>query len=372
MVSVYDRQILRKKKLFDINDYSEEFQDLADKIVEIIGDYRIEDSIGIDKKRVLQWVSQFEEVDRRFLLEELLHILPTSYITKNDAIALIEDSIEQFSKELSYPSAVEFIANTFFLSCQAKEKSQTILLELLSVTLMNKYNCSLNVCDANNAKQIFYIDDVLATGGTLFRDLCTETDKRITENKLDASNIISLFFICHHWGMKNVFSRLKRKYGDSIEGKVKIWYDALIENDPYCYNFTDNSCLNFIYPMKSDKGQQFLDNIGKYGLKQDNWYNEQHAFRSKQFPEGKDVFRSEENRNRYENILLEKGIEIMDRVQKMNNNTRPLGYTMPSYKTLGTGTHMFTWRNISNTCPLVYWWSVNGWFPLFEPKNRGR
>jgi hypothetical protein len=70
--------------------------------------------------------------------------------------------------------------------------------------------------------------------------------------------------------------------------------------------------------------------------------------------------------------LLKKGIEIINSINNISaEGLRPLGMTNPSYKTLGTGTHFFTWRNISNTCPLVFWWETNGWHPLFPVKNRG-
>ena len=66
---------------------------------------------------------------------------------------------------------------------------------------------------------------------------------------------------------------------------------------------------------------------------------------------------------------------MLQKVKKENPDPRkrPLGDTVKSHKTLGTGTLFFTWRNISNTCPIVFWWDVFGhnWTPLFSLKNRG-
>ena len=58
---------------------------------------------------------------------------------------------------------------------------------------------------------------------------------------------------------------------------------------------------------------------------------------------------------------------------EVSTNLRPLGLINPQYKIFGLGTHYFTWRNIPNNAPLVYWWEVPGhkWKPLFPVANRG-
>ena len=83
---------------------------------------------------------------------------------------------------------------------------------------------------------------------------------------------------------------------------------------------------------------------------------------------------SSENRTIYENIVLQKGLSIIDMIQgEVKPNLRPLGLINPSYKTFGLGTHFFTWRNIPNNSPLVFWWQVQGHNlqPLFPVANRG-
>lgn len=92
-------------------------------------------------------------------------------------------------------------------------------------------------------------------------------------------------------------------------------------------------------------------------------------------PSQEAFFSSKENRNRLEQIFLDKGIEIINKIQDetTKHKHRPLGKTYPSYKTFGTGTLFFTWRNISNTCPIVLWWnnSAHNWQGLFPLYNRG-
>ena len=121
--------------------------------------------------------------------------------------------------------------------------------------------------------------------------------------------------------------------------------------------------------MESDEGNAFLEFIEDAFERDYEMKNAHLAFRNPEYPKEEKFFSSEENRIRYENILLKKGIDIINDTDNLNVNTRPLGLTPPSHKTLGTGSHFFSWRNISNTSPLVFWWETNGWVPLFPRKH---
>lgn len=103
--------------------------------------------------------------------------------------------------------------------------------------------------------------------------------------------------------------------------------------------------------------------------------NDLPVFRPKNLPLKETFFSSPENRIKLENLFIQKGIELLSKVKSdsPDKRKRPLGDSIRSHKTLGTGTLFFTWRNISNTCPLVFWWDVSGheWIPLFCLKNRG-
>lgn len=85
-----------------------------------------------------------------------------------------------------------------------------------------------------------------------------------------------------------------------------------------------------------------------------------YAYREDNQPINETFFSSPENRIKYENIILEKGIELIEKIEqpKEITNIRPLGFVYPNYKTFGLGTHFFTWRNIPNNTPLVFWWEV--------------
>lgn len=79
-----------------------------------------------------------------------------------------------------------------------------------------------------------------------------------------------------------------------------------------------------------------------------------------------EFFTSAENRVKLENIFLSKGIEILKRANVHKYNIRPLGFALPASKTFGFGALFFTWRNIPNNTPLVFWYRGGGFEPLFE------
>lgn len=97
----------------------------------------------------------------------------------------------------------------------------------------------------------------------------------------------------------------------------------------------------------------------------------EYAMRNAKMPVKETFFSSPENRIRFENVILIKGIEILGKVSVLKENQRPLGNINPSFQTFGTGTLFFTWRNVSNTSPIVFWWESKYWHSLFPLINRG-
>lgn len=116
----------------------------------------------------------------------------------------------------------------------------------------------------------------------------------------------------------------------------------------------------------SQSAREYFD-----ALQADEKYSK-YGFRNENVPSQEDFFSSKENRIKYENILVNKGIELLSATSYVGDYTRPLGLVNPKYKTLGMGTHFFTWRNVPNNCPIVFWWEVSGcsWIPLFTKKMK--
>ncbi|MDQ3109751.1 MAG: hypothetical protein M3R17_07630 [Bacteroidota bacterium] len=156
-----------------------------------------------------------------------------------------------------------------------------------------------------------------------------------------------------------------KTFGDAIKSKIDFARHSEIQNHPA---FT-NQKFNNLYPQlpQANEVNVYLGNLQaeKYGDK---------AFRGINKPSVESFFSSSANRIRFENIMLHKGLQIIENIQtRPSPGLRPLGFTSPSHKILGLGTLFFTWRNIPNNCPLAFWWRVpshsfQGLFPL---KGRG-
>jgi hypothetical protein len=345
---------------------------LAVQIAEIIKDYEnVPLFRKIDKTHVLSWVNQFEEDDREFLLSELLYILPASYLSKNDTIHKLEAMFEYFRNQFQFASVTDLLDHCSFRRCQLPHKSQSILLDFIDGIIQDKYDRSVDDCGTKGVKYWFYIDDVLASGGTFEREITKEIkDYGYDEFKASEITIIALFFYLHSWGYGNRLYRLKDKVFDNyIENKLKFYRFYEIENNPDRNWFISSQSHNHAYPRAAGQPEEVFQYLES--LEHAN-YNEKFAFRAEEEPKKEVFFSSEAARARYESILLLKGIELINSIEKEpSKGLRPLGFTAPSHKTFGLGSHCFTWRNISNTCPLVFWWESNGWYPLLPVKFRG-
>ncbi|MCX6319172.1 MAG: hypothetical protein NTW29_17980 [Bacteroidetes bacterium] len=345
---------------------------IAASICEIVHDYH-RGNVKFDTDHVIKWSKQFQE-DQQFILEELLHLLKQGvYISEAKARKLLIRQIDKLAEHFKYKNTVDFLKHVEFLSMQKKYKSQSALLEILDEELSEAHGIRLKDCGSKSKKYALYIDDVLATGGTVFNDCTkwlevknengvTNYDKVINEEKI----FIVSCFCKHSWGCYNVKWRLKYQFNnDAIMGRIKFQAAYTIQNHPT----GDGQIFNHAYPISQDQSKAVLDFIKN--LKADR--DEKFAFRNINLPKKEEFFSSKANRIRFENIILNKGVELLNGVNELEENQRPLGMTNPTRKTLGTGTIFFTWRNISNTTPVVFWWEVQGsnWYPLFKLDNRG-
>lgn len=345
---------------------------IAASICEIVHDYH-RGKAKFDTDHVLKWSAQFGN-DQQFILEELLHVLQHGvYISEAKARELLIRQIDKLAEHFKFKNTPDFLKHVEFLNMQKKYKSQNALLGILDEELRSVYDIGFEDCGSKSKKYALYVDDVLATGGTVFNDCSkwlstknvdgiTNYDKVLKDEKL----FIVSCFCKHSWGWHNVKWRLKFLFdNDAIMGKVKIQANYTIQNHPP----DTGQVFNHAYPISQDQSKLVLEFIKK--LKADR--DEKFAFRDMKRPEKEEFFSTKANRIRFENILLNKGIELLNDVKELEENQRPLGMTNPSRKTLGTGTIFFTWRNISNTTPVVFWWEIQGsnWYPLFKLDNRG-
>ncbi|GLR28679.1 hypothetical protein SAMN05660405_02328 [Psychrobacter pacificensis] len=351
-------------------------EELAHQISEIILCYREDDIDGcfyntvMTPEHVINWVNQFDENDREFLLSELLHILPKSYFSKAFMLKFLDVVLTKVSVDLGYENLYNFLLDAQIIQCQGSKKSQTEILILLDEIFKDKFGKSIKDFPLGDVKYWIYIDDLLASGGTFKRNIIKEIEHHALDGGFKNSNveIVCLFIGLHSLGWKNTKYSLNQALSWNVSERIKAYMYLDFEN-----NIKETgSKLNIVYPKKNEEGLNFLDFLEGSFVRDYPMRNENIAFRPLHLPITEEFYSSPQSRDRYENILLRKGIDLIHNTQNLTvESIRPLGMTNPSNKTLGTGSHFFTWRNISNTCPIVFWWEANDWYPLFPVKNRG-
>ncbi|MEM8525917.1 MAG: hypothetical protein AAGG68_14860 [Bacteroidota bacterium] len=342
---------------------------LTEKVAEIISDYEGDGSNPIDSKHIHTWINQFEESDRVFLLQELVHLFQQCYFSKEKTIDCLFKGIKYFARKYGYRDEVSFLLESKYISTQKEDKSQTEILRLFYESLPLKFGIEERFIGSSAKKFAIYFDDILATGNTTVNEienfLKTEKADYIKRLVNDEFKLLIQNVCCHSWGKSNSKYRFKMIFGDDVLRRIVFYANYSIENNPNDFKRR----FNHAYPIDKEMGivKKYLASIdtGEF----DKYV--EFAFRPTKEPKKETFFSSPENRNRYEYILLTKGIEILESVKKLNSPMRPLGYTVKSHRTFGLGTHFFTWRNVPNTAPLVFWWKSKTWYPLFPVKNRG-
>ncbi|MBK5214548.1 MAG: hypothetical protein JJE55_12910 [Flavobacteriaceae bacterium] len=352
---------------------------IAAQIFEIIKDYQCDYAdrkFEITVNHIISWANQFGD-DAAFVLNELLHFLPEVYISKNKAKDLLRVRLLEIQKFYGYKTMSEMVVNTHFFDLQKSYKSQSEILLIIDDILKSEFMVNYKDTIDKPKKNHIYFDDILATGGTAYRDLATWLEARddgVNANSkaiINQTKTLGISLFCYHsFGFSNMQWRLMKQFDDKIKKVLLVGKDYVVENHIKTKWIAENQKLNCVYPVE-EQAKEVLDYLA--GLEAEN--DSVPAFRPSNLPKKETFFSSPENRIKLEKIFLEKGIELLNKVQTENpdRRKRPLGDTVRSHKTFGTGTLFFTWRNISNTCPLVFWWDVPGhnWLPLFCVKNRG-
>ena len=346
-------------------------EELAKSIYEVIKDYRNHENVFITQQYIIEWAEQFGN-DKLLVLNELNKIIKETYVSREKAKEFVYEHILGYLKLYNYSSIATFLIDTEFLDVQQTHKSQPAILNVLEEVLNEKFQESyLKYKDYPKVNYV-YFDDILASGSTIGRDSVNflsrvdATGKKFNQKVQDNEIKFSISVFClHTWGFEFQKFRIQKEFSDKVMKKINWFWNYEIQN----HAKFNNQKLNIAKPVKGDnvKINGYLENLPatKY---------EDYAYRKANTPTTEQFFTSADNRIKFENILTEKGIDIINMIQgEVKNNIRPLGLINPQYKIFGLGTHFFTWRNIPNNSPLVYWWEVPGhnWKPLFSVTNRG-
>ena len=345
---------------------------LIDQVYDKIKDFRKDEGVQITREGIRDWALQFGD-DAAFMLSETDNILGKTYLTKEEAVVLYKKYIKEHIKRYKYADVDAYLRDVSFLRLQPAGKSQNVIVDMVEEIIQTEYG--LNVVDYTNyPKKLFiYFDDVLISGGTILSDLSKwiNQDDRIA--KLNSHSIkLEVSLIVEHCLGQSITTYRLGKFEcpglDTSNIEIRRFYE--VENHlklPFVFGGQNLNAVAI--PIKETLSAEAI----KYWDELDAQGHPEYAFRPENRPAKEEYFTSAENRIRFERILVDKGLYIINQIQgEIKPNVRPLGFIYPSYKTLGVGTLFFTWRNVPNNSPLVFWWDVPGhnWKPLF-PAKRG-
>jgi hypothetical protein len=354
---------------------------LIESIYKTLEDYRADENyqlVRVTIDRIRNWINQFDNDLRVPILTELDNIFKKRYCSKSKVKEFLDQVVQVLTKDFNFKSADEFLKNSDFLNLQPEGKSQRVMLSLFDELIQEKYGLSLTDCGTTSKKYSIYTDDILCTGLTLISDIKDWTEQSFSLNKTNAeavadnSTILVFAYVFLHKKnyLKKVFE-MKKKISDEISTKHKMYRLISIEND-----LNTTSKLDFIYPIEEGQTERVISYKNEIANKVDahvngRWSTKEEFYRPTNLPTKEDFFSTSQNRIIIENAFLKKGIEILDTANSKIPNMRALGYSLPALKDFGFGALCFTWRNVPNNAPLVFWYSGGGFIPLFKVTRGG-
>ncbi len=331
-------------------------EDYCEEIAEIIAGYRLHDrnsgalDIKMDKTHVERWINQFDS-DQEIILAGTANLLRSYYFSK--------EQVEQYltgiySNPNIWGEDIEAgLSSAIFLNCQFKGKSQHKLYKKSRKLIRGQYDIDIDDNgDNNKAKTYVYLDDCMFSGMTVYGDL-----NRLIDEIPNDSRIITIFMAVHSfaewWINKNLAQKMEQK-----DIKLEIWRCGTIQNSG-----GKNNNYECLWPKEFDSKevQAYLKIIEEEGEASPG--KKVRLFRENRYTGG--PYSSERNRAILEQALMEAGLKIIGFPKDPKPYMRPMGYD--NRISFGFGAFFATYMNMSNNCPLAYWWgdsSAEDWNPL--------
>ena len=355
------------------------YDQLSRKIHSVIGGYRAHERnalVKVSPEKILEWVRQFDVKYRRAILVEMENVFRKRYFSINRAKRSLHKAIKVIAKNKGFKNPRNFLKHTQVLRLQGRNKSQSHILDLLDDVLLTKFNISINNCGSESRQFSLYVDDMLCTGTTLMNDingwLSTKYNNRTTNLKAvvrGSTELICFYLFAHTRNYNRKIGSLRHNYSYKFTRNISFYSQVWIENEN---GFSSN--VDFLFPIKTTnktilKYKDSINNDVDDYVSNKGYEPLEKFFRSIRSPRQELFFTNSKRREKVEEAFLLKGIEILKSVNVTKRNIRSLGFALPSERNFGFGTLCFTWRNVSNNLPLVFWYSASNFKPLFERRT---
>lgn len=340
------------------NDHSTSLQSLAT----IIADYRSNEIKPISPQHIERWLTQFDKSDQQTILTEMNSIMHKFYFSR----VRMKKCLLKFLKEgiIATGNPTTRLSHVCFIKNQQKGSSQKAMLKLIDEILHEEYGYSLAQCGTSNIELYVYVDDSIYTGNRLRYDLTKGENAPAWITKQAPPNCTLLIYTTSiHKDGYSYAERYIRQEAEAKGMRVRWGYSSMLDNR----RLSDNS-IEVLWPEANLHDVQvntYVSDLQTY-LEQQNWPTH-NLFRYNSISSQETLFSSLEARRIVERAFLRKGVDIIKACQTITPSMRPLGFVKIS--SLGFGTFFVTHRNIANNCPLVLWWGVGNWYPLFPRKT---
>lgn len=336
--------------------------DLISQIACEIRTYRVgELDYRLDESHVDHWISQFDADVRGIILQETNSLLSRCYFSPGKVKQFLYDLVE-CSDLWGNDEIVDEIEQTQFLKIQHKGSSQAHLLELLDDLLIENYIVGLSTTSTDKTTRYIYLDDCLFSGNTLKRDLERWIDSAKEDSTLDI-----IFLATYSSGEYYIRHTVLPKLCDPKGIRYRLWSLKRFNNNSRdWYNY---DCL---WPKETHDPNidAFIEILNQQS--EDNGWPIR-LFREKDYVSP--LFTDNRSREVFEKAMLQAGSYIYSCCANPNHSMKPLGYEF--FNSLGFGAFFATYKNISNNCPLAFWWGdpcaddnhpFSKWYPLLPRK----
>lgn len=326
---------------------------LAAELAEILNDYRKTEKLNPKKENVLEWVSQFNVENQRVILEEMIHICQQRYLTENEVDDFLTGLVT--NKKLTNSDS-SFWNNVSLLQIQQNGHSQRIMNEKFKQIIKQLTDIDITINDVSK-EHFIHLDDFLFTGNRLKTDLSKWLSTAPKNTKLDI-----IYIGYYKNGQYHVNKDLKDNNPNNL--KITFWRLIEMENNPNCQNVSE-TLLPASSILDLDEIPDYLKIQPGYKLRDLGQISSVHC--------GKSIFSSEEKRQILEKEFTIAGLKINNSIHEETKKKywKPLGIS--SFRGLGFGAMVFSYRNCPNNTPLALWWgdwnSNAIWYPLLQRKT---
>lgn len=320
-------------------------QDSAERIAQIISDYRLGEITPPDKAHVGRWIAQFPQSVRAPLLDETAHVLDRSYTAKTEVKRYLKGVIS--NPAIAGANPATFWRGVKFLRLQKVGNSQKDFLRLFDKLLQSIHSFGVEDCGVD-PHTFVYLDDGVFSGGRVKSDL----SRWISEEAPRQSKVAVIVMAIHSLGLYFAKQDIAKAVNSSGKDVQIEWWGGVTFEDRKSYMSEADVLRPKIIPPAVEP---YVASLGAGPvLRTGDSIGELKLFSS---PTGRELLEQE---------FLKGGVEVRRLCPHLNDYMRPLGCSL--MKTTGFGTLFVTYRNIANNAPLVLW-AGDPWYPLFPRKT---